>query len=114
MTNFVRGDVFFMNLEGNAHVQGGWRPYVVIQNNLGNKYSQTTIVAPMTSRVKRLDMKTHVALYNGRCANHHSVVLLEQIRVVNVDLDSWRWVERLSNEDMQRIDKAIKISLGVE
>lgn len=104
-----RGEVYYAELSPvYGSEQGGLRPVVVVQNNIGNKYSATTIVAPMTTRAKT-DIPTHVKLkFNGV----DNIVLLEQIRGISRNR-MISMMGELSREDMKRVDEAIKISLGL-
>lgn len=107
-----RGDVFYAAFpsSGNSHLQNNKRPWLVIQNDIGNYYSPTTIVAPLTTNFKRLDIKTHIVVTADNL--QPSVVMLEQIRTVDVPTD-WEFMAHLSDEAMSRIDEGIKISLGL-
>lgn len=109
-----RGDVFFADLSPVVgSEQGGVRPVLVIQNDIGNKYSPTVIIAAITSQIDKAKLPTHVEL---RAAEHglerDSVVLLEQIRTI----DKRRLRERVAHVDgdvMARVDEALLISLGL-
>ena len=110
-----RGDLYYANLSPVlGSEQGGVRPIVVIQNDVGNKYSPTIIIAPVTSRQTKTKMPTHVAI----SANDDfglpmdSVVLLEQIRTI----DKQRLKDKIGTFDerkMIEIDNAISISLSL-
>lgn len=109
-----RGDVFYADLSPViGSEQGGVRPVLVIQNDVGNRYSPTVIVAAITSQIDKARLPTHIELSGA--ASHlerDSVVLLEQIRT----LDKRRLRERLTQLDgatMLRVDEAIGISLGL-
>lgn len=109
-----RGEVWYADLSpSKGSEQGGMRPVLVIQNNIGNKHAPTTIVAPITSKLTKHLLPTHVALDKGEGGlRAESIVLMEQIRVV----DKSRLLQKLGmldSEKMAEIDKAIKISLGV-
>lgn len=107
-----RGSIINLNrLEGIGSEQQGARPAIVLQNDVGNKYSSTTIVAPLTSRVKR-KLPTHVFLKaSDTQLVCDSIVLLEQIRVVDKSrLGSF--ISRVSDEIMQEINGAVLLSLG--
>ena len=109
-----RGDVFFANLSPVVgSEQGGSRPVLVIQNNIGNKYSPTVIVAAITSRITKPRMVTHVALEAKKTGlERDSVVLLEQIRTI----DKQRLEERVTHLDsqvMHDVDGALKVSVGL-
>lgn len=78
-----RGDIYQADLNPVfGSEQGGYRPVLVIQNNRGNKYSSTVIVAAITSRLKT-KLPTHVSLRNIKGLNKNSVVLLEQVRTID-------------------------------
>lgn len=106
-----RGEVYYADLSPIVgSEQGGKRPVVILQNNKGNKYATTTIVAPLTSRTTKAKLPTHIFIQEG--IPNPSFILLEQIRV----LDKMRLgvkVGEISATDMVKIDEAIKISLGV-
>lgn len=105
-----RGDIYMVDLKfAVGSEQSGCRPVLVIQNNVGNRYSPTVIVAAITSQLNKALMPTHVELATE--LSKPSIVLLEQVRT----LDKRRLKEKittLSREKMDEIDKAILISLG--
>lgn len=109
----TRGDVYFADLSPVVgSEQGGLRPVLVVQNNVGNKFSPTIIVAAITSQLTKAKIPTHIELpahiYN---LPKDSVVLLEQIRTI----DKRRLNEKLCTLDtrkMKEVDRAILISLG--
>ena len=108
-----RGDLFFANLNPvKGSEQGGKRPVVILQNNVGNKFSPTVIVAAITSRTrKKANMPTHVSLDNA-ALEKDSQVLLEQIRT----LDKTRLIKkvgRLTQDEMRAIDNSLEISLSL-
>ena len=111
---YSRGDIYYANME--PHVgseQGGERPVVVLQNDTGNKYSPTLIIATLTSRVdKKLSLPTHVLLDQNPGLRVPSIVQLEQIFTLDKQRMQ-RFVGQASSEDMDRIEMAIKISLGI-
>jgi mRNA interferase MazF len=108
-----RGDIYFADLDPvTGSEQGGVRPVLVIQNDTGNKYSPTVIVAAITSNLAKARLPTHIII-DSDVLSEKSVVLLEQIRTI----DKTRLIKkmgRLSESDMQRIDGAISISMGFE
>lgn len=109
-----RGDIFFANLNPVVgSEQGGTRPVLVLQNDIGNKYSPTTIVAAVTSRIKKAKLPTHVELPKERSnLDRDSVILLEQLRTI----DRRRLKERVAHLDkecMRQVDIALEISLGL-
>ena len=101
-----RGEIYYTNLDlVTGSEQGGYRPVVVLQNNVGNFYSPTTIVAAITSRLKT-NMPTHVHIEN-KCLPCNSVILLEHIRTV----DKSRLEEY---QGKLKLDKALAISLDLK
>ncbi|MFD1432657.1 type II toxin-antitoxin system PemK/MazF family toxin [Lacticaseibacillus yichunensis] len=109
-----RGDVYFADLSPVVgSEQGGSRPVLVIQNNVGNHYSRTVIVAAITSRIDKPKMPTHVGLVEGVDGiERNSVVLLEQIRTI----DKQRLQDKmttLSQTKMVAVDQALAISVGI-
>jgi len=113
MESFKRGDLYFADLSPVVgSEQGGVRPVLIIQNDVGNKYSPTIIVAAITSQINKAKLPTHIEL---SCEKYglpkDSVVLLEQVRT----LDKRRLKEKIGAIDsnkMESIDKALLISLG--
>lgn len=109
-----RGDIYYADLDS-AHgsEQGGIRPVLIIQNNIGNQYSPTTIVTMITSKNKK-KLPTHVKVHkdqkNGlKC---DSTIILEQIRTI----DKNRLLEKigeLSQNDTKRVLEAMKVSLAM-
>ena len=108
----IRGQIYYANLgRTRGSEQGGIRPVVIVQNDTGNKYSPTTIVCPITSQDKR-NLPTHVEINN---LHKESIVLCEQIRVIDKkQIFEERLLGELEEEKMQEINKAIKISVGVD
>ncbi len=109
-----RGDIFYADLSPVVgSEQGGVRPVLVVQNDVGNKYSPTVIIAAITSRLTKAKLPTHIELSRDIFQlPKDSVVLLEQIRT----LDKRRLQEKLGSIDsltMQKVDIAIMISLGI-
>lgn len=102
-----KGDIYFANLNpAIGSEQKGDRPVVVIQNDMGNKYSPTTIIAPLTKVIKKEKLPTHVFMSKNEFMKYDSLVLLEQIRVI----DKKRiisYLGRLNTEQMLLIDKAL-------
>lgn len=90
MKPYQRGDVVLIDvpIPPSSHVQGGKRPWVIVQNNMGNQFSPTSIVVPLTTKLKRLEMPTHVAITCGDL--QPSMVECEQVRVIDVT-DDWKY-----------------------
>mgnify|MGYP003587482881 FL=1 len=109
-----RGDVYYANLSPVVgSEQGGHRPVLVIQNDVGNKYSPTVIVAAITSQISKAKLPTHVEINSKQFGlEKDSVILLEQMRTV----DKRRLKEKVThlNEDiMDKVDEGIRISVGL-
>ena len=110
--NVKRGDIYHADLDPVfGSEQGGYRPVLVIQNNIGNQYSPTVIVAAITSKEK-MKLPTHIAIPEIEGLEKDSVVLLEQLRT----LDKRRlenYVCTLDRTEMEKINKAIRRSTGI-
>ena len=109
-----RGDIYYADLSPVVgSEQGGTRPVLIVQNDVGNKYSPTVIAAAITSKKLKAKLPTHISVNAGECGlSKDSVVLLEQIRT----LDKQRLKERMGNlpeDDMDRINKALFVSFGL-
>ena len=107
-----RGDIFYADLSGTiGSEQGGTRPVLVVQNDVGNFHSPTIIIAPI-STVGKHYLPVHIRIGRNGGLSRDSTVILEQIRTI--DRQRIRhYVGTLDGEMMRRIDDAIKISLGV-
>ncbi len=109
-----RGDIYYADLSPVVgSEQGGIRPVLIVQNDVGNRYSPTVIAAAITSRTEKNPLPTHIGISAGECGlQRDSVVLLEQMRT----LDKQRLRERMGAVDdnsMEKVDEAIQISLGL-
>ena len=108
-----RGDVYYADLSPVVgSEQGGVRPVLVVQNDVGNRYSPTVIIAAITSQLDKAKLPTHIEIKKEYRLEKDSVILLEQIRT----LDKRRLKEKvctIDNETMQKVDIAIMISLGI-
>ena len=107
-----RGDIYYADLRPVVgSEQGGVRPVLIIQNDVGNKHSPTVICAAITSRMNKAKLPTHVELNTRRCAMiKDSVILLEQLRTI----DKQRLKEKICHIDeefQQRADEALMVSL---
>lgn len=112
--NVKRGDIFYADLSPVVgSEQGGLRPVLIVQNDIGNKYSPTVIAAAITSKLDKAKLPTHIDVYAEEFGlSKNSVVLLEQIRT----LDKRRLREKMGHLDdvlMQRVNNAITISFGL-
>jgi len=109
-----RGDMFYANLSPViGSEQGGVRPVLVVQNNTGNRYSPTVIVAAITSKINKGKLPTHVEIETSHYnIPKNSVILLEQIRTI----DKRRLEEKIGSLDektMMDVNVALSISLGI-
>lgn len=110
----VRGDIFYADLSPVVgSEQGGVRPVLIVQNDVGNKYSPTVIIAAITSQLTKAKLPTHIELNKDKYnLDKDSIVLLEQLRT----LDKRRLKEKITQIDdntMKKVDIAIMISLGI-
>ncbi len=107
-----RGELYYADLSPVVgSEQGGVRPVLVVQNDVGNKYSPTIIAAAVTSRLNKAKLPTHIELPPSFGLAKDSIILLEQIRTI----DKRRLKERIGElpvSTMKKVDKAILISLG--
>lgn len=109
-----KGELYYADLSPvKGSEQGGTRPVLVIQNNIGNKYSPTTIVCVLTSKKNKTNVPTHVYLGRKFGLERESIALLEQIRTI----DKGRLKQRIGKIDDQKlldeIETAISISFGL-
>ncbi|WP_026692982.1 type II toxin-antitoxin system PemK/MazF family toxin [Peribacillus kribbensis] len=109
-----RGDVYFADLSPVVgSEQGGTRPVLVIQNDIGNRFSPTVIVAAITAQIQKAKLPTHVEINAKRYGfERDSVILLEQIRTI----DKQRLTDKITHLDeemMKKVDDALQISLGL-
>lgn len=109
-----RGDVFFADLSPVVgSEQGGIRPVLILQNDIGNHFSPTVIVAAITAQIQKAKLPTHVEIEaNNYGFEKDSVILLEQIRTI----DKQRLTDKVTNLDeelMQKVNEALQISLGL-
>ena len=110
----TRGEIYYAVLSPVCgSEQGGKRPVLIIQNNVGNKYSPTTIIACLTTKcTSKHTIPTHITLDNSNGLPKDSMVLLEQIRTIDKSRLSNR-IGKISDEDMEKVNKALMISLGI-
>jgi mRNA interferase MazF len=109
-----RGDIYYADLSPVVgSEQGGIRPVLIIQNDVGNRYSPTVICAAITSRMNKAKLPTHIEIDSRRCQiMKDSVILLEQIRTI----DKQRlkdMIGHLDKERMKSVDEAIRVSLAL-
>ncbi|HEY4623827.1 type II toxin-antitoxin system PemK/MazF family toxin [Solibacillus sp. FSL R7-0668] len=109
-----RGDVFFADLSPViGSEQGGTRPVLIIQNDIGNRFSPTVIIAAITAQIQKAKLPTHVEIDAKKYGfERDSVILLEQLRTI----DKSRLTDRITQLDaklMHEVDIALNISLGL-
>lgn len=109
-----RGDIFYADLRPVVgSEQGGVRPVLIIQNDMGNRHSPTVICAAITSKMNKAKLPTHVELDSGKYAIvKDSVILLEQVRTI----DKSRLRERVCHLDaeiLKRVDRALMVSFDI-
>lgn len=113
-TSIKRGDIYYADLSPVVgSEQGGIRPVLIVQNNVGNRYSPTVIAAAITSQVNKAKMPTHIALGAPNFGlTKDSIILAEQVRT----LDKKRLREKMGSLDetaMRHVDKALAVSFGL-
>ncbi|MBE6600531.1 MAG: type II toxin-antitoxin system PemK/MazF family toxin [Ruminococcaceae bacterium] len=114
MTNIKRGDIYYADLSPVVgSEQGGLRPVLIIQNDVGNRYSPTVIAAAITSKMDKTKLPTHIDVFAERVGlAKDSVILLEQVRT----LDKRRLKEKMGHLDeemMNMVNAAIAVSFGL-
>ena len=110
-----RGDIYYADLSPVVgSEQGGVRPVLIVQNDVGNRYSPTVIAAAITSKLDKAKLPTHIDVYADRVGlARDSVILLEQIRTI----DKKRLGEKMGHLDdavMRAVDDAITVSFGLQ
>ncbi len=112
--NIRRGDIYYADLSPVVgSEQGGVRPVLVVQNDVGNKYSPTVIVAAITSQIEKARLPTHVEITPQETGlERNSVILLEQVRTIDKQRLTHK-IAHLEKEVMDRVNAALEISLGL-
>ena len=113
--NVRRGDIYYADLSPVVgSEQGGMRPVLIVQNDVGNKYSPTVIAAAITSKTSKSKLPTHIEVYADKYGlAKDSVILLEQIQTI----DKTRLKEKMGHLDdyvMNQVNDAITVSFGLE
>ena len=110
--NIKRGEIYYADLSPVVgSEQGGVRPVLIVQNDVGNKYSPTVIAAAITSKLNKAKLPTHVELTESSGLEKQSVLLLEQLRTI----DKARLLARIGEvnpDTMRKVNNALMISLG--
>lgn len=108
-----KGEIYYAELSGTVgSEQGGIRPVLIIQNDVGNRNSPTTIIAPLTTKLGKAVLPTHIIIGKTCGLLEKSIVLLEQIRTV----DKCRlrdYVGTVESETMKEVDACIEVSFGI-
>jgi mRNA interferase MazF len=105
-----RGDIYYADLSPVVgSEQGGIRPVLIVQNDVGNRYSPTVIAAAITSQTDKAKLPTHIPLPSQQCGlTKESIVLLEQVRRLKERMG------RVDDQSMNRINHALEVSFGLE
>ena len=113
MKEIKRGEIYYADLYDTVgSEESGIRPVLILQNDIGNRHSNTTIIAPITSRRQHSAQPTHVNIDTDGLAKK-STVMLEQIRTIDISrLDEY--IGRLDKFAMAKVDRAIIVGLGIK
>lgn len=115
INNISRGDLFYANLEDITAIgseQVGIRPVVILQNEWGNLYSPTVIIAPITSKSKA-KLPTHITLKKSKGRlKKDSIILLEQIKTIDKERLSF-YIGKLDKDEITKLNKSLLIALGI-
>ena len=112
----MRGEIYYADLSsGVGSEQGGKRPVLIIQNDVGNRFSPTIIVAAITSKINKAKLPTHIEISAERYGlQKDSVILMEQIRTIDKRrITDSKPIAKLDEIMMKRVDAATMISLGM-
>lgn len=110
----IRGAIFYADLDPIiGSEQKGTRPILILQNDIGNKYSPTTMIAPITSKeYKGRKQPTHVKVKQFDKLRPNSIILLEQVRTIDKSRIKG-FIDMLDKSQMKEVEKALKISFGI-
>ena len=107
-----RGDVYYADLSPVVgSEQGGVRPVVVVQNDKGNRYSKTIIVAPISKKMSKPPIPTHV-IFSHDSLSYVSMILCEQLRTIDKKRLG-QWICTLDEKTLEKINRAIRVSLSI-
>ena len=108
-----RGEIYYADLSPVVgSEQGGIRPVLIVQNDVGNRHSPTVIAAAITSQREKAKLPTHTAIRDFEGLNKDSIILLEQIRTIDKKRLQ-EYIGMLSESEMARVDKALAISVSL-
>jgi len=113
--SYKRGELYYADLDPHlGSEQGGFRPVLVLQNNTGNFYCPTLIVAPLTSRVaEKHPLPTHVLINQVPQLEETSLAMLEQIRTIDKKRIT-AYIGKTTPEQMKMVNEAIEVSMGIK
>lgn len=107
-----RGDIYYADLSPViGSEQGGVRPVVVVQNDKGNRYSKTIIIAPISKKMSKPPIPTHV-IFSDDSLSYVSMILCEQLRTIDKKRLG-QWICTLDDKTIEKINKAIRVSLAL-
>ena len=107
MREFKRGDIYLVDLGiSNSHVQSGKRPCLIVQNNLGNTFSTTLIIVPLTTKIKKINMPVHVIIEPNQMALCECILTISKNQTIN-------YIKTLDELTMKSINRALSISLEI-
>lgn len=107
-----RGDVYYADLSPVVgSEQGGVRPVVVVQNDKGNRYSKTIIIAPISKKMSKPPIPTHV-VFSDASLSYVSMILCEQLRTIDKKRLG-QWICTLDDKTIEKINQAIRVSLNI-
>lgn len=110
--SFSRGDIYRVDFGiARGSIEGGVRPALIVQNNIGNQHGPTLIVVPLTRRLKRCHLPVHVLLRKEDGLPETSLALCEQITTINKSQAS-AFLAHLSSRSMERVTEGLKVSIG--
>lgn len=113
--NYHRGDIYLVDLGTNiGSEQGGYRPVLLVQNDIGNHFGPTLIVAPVSSRYwKKSKQPTHTLIEGIQNLSSPSVVLTEQLLTID-KVRVMKYLGKVPEDQMQNVNKAVMVSLGLK
>lgn len=113
--NYHRGDIYLVDLGTNiGSEQGGCRPVLLVQNDIGNHFGPTLIVAPVSSRYwKKSKQPTHTLIEGIQNLSSPSVVLAEQLLTID-KVRVMKYLGKVPEDQMQNVNKAVMVSLGLK
>lgn len=113
--NYHRGDIYLVDLGANiGSEQGGCRPVLLVQNDIGNHFGPTLIVAPVSSRYwKKSKQPTHTLIEGIQNLSSPSVVLTEQLLTID-KVRVMKYLGKVPEDQMQNVNKAVMVSLGLK